>query len=62
MKKRAKKLNWERIWDDFDEWFQAEERRNRERKCSKCGTIPFNIASDWEEQQKAIRRIVEAHR
>lgn len=50
-------LDWDAIWQDFEEWFTAE---NKESKCEHCLLTDFSYAT-WEHQQKAIKRIVNKH-
>lgn len=56
------KLNWKRIWDQFYQWMDDEEAKLRAKRCQTCGAKPLNRSIDWEQQQDAIERIVEANR
>jgi hypothetical protein len=49
------KLNWKTIWKEFDSWYNR-----KDKKCKKCGSHGPNIP-DWEDQQGAIKRIVNKH-
>lgn len=50
----AKKLNWEKVWQDFENWYRAD----KPATCRHCGTRQHNLKDEWETQQKAIQRIV----
>lgn len=60
MRRKIKPLNWKRIWHQFEEWHESEQ--DKVERCKSCGHKPYCDADDWEEQQKAIRRLVEAAR
>lgn len=48
------KINWKKVWDDFDEWCASKEEAPQ---CKSCGKRDYEFP-DWDEQQKAIQRIV----
>jgi hypothetical protein len=54
-------LNWEQIWDEIDSWYQERSKvLRRKTKCASCGHST-ETDPEWDEQQKAIQRIVEKH-
>ena len=52
---RLDKLDWKDIWDSFNDWFQED----RSVICKHCDNRERNDP-DWDEQAKAIQRIVNA--
>jgi hypothetical protein len=60
--KPKKRLDWRAIWAEFRDWHQDEQEKARSRRCKSCDSVPYCAADDWENQQRAIQRIVEAHR
>lgn len=50
------KVDWKKVWDDFDEWL---EKKERPIKCSKCHHHDYNTP-EWEEQQTKIKKLVNA--
>lgn len=47
------KINWERIWIDFDNWLSDFGRES----CPSCGKLKKDYP-DWTEQQKKIQQLV----
>ena len=45
---------WDNVWDNYDLWFQEEDRRNR---CGECGSQ--HGSPDWDDQKAKIRELVE---
>lgn len=50
-----KKLDWDLIWEKFDTWCQAEEKKSECGECRRSGYAP-----DWEDQQLKIQKLVES--
>ena len=50
-------LEWAKIWDEVDGWYQ---NAHKKQQCKHCNHIEHQYA-DWEDQQKAIERIVNKH-
>lgn len=48
-------INWEELWENFEEWFLI----NRNKYCSKCNHVEKNIP-EWEDQQYKIQKLVDA--
>ena len=42
------KVNWTKVWRDFNKWFEAAEK----------GNIPYG-SPEWKSQQLQIRKLVE---
>lgn len=49
-----KKLDWKQIWNEFDVWYKS----HTDLKCKTCGHKTWHAADEWENQQKAIQRII----
>ena len=49
--------DWEKVWDRFENWYTSKV----EKPCSKCGHTPWADAYEWEEQVKAIQRLVKKY-
>lgn len=49
------KVNWRRIWADFDKWCQT----YLNEKCSSCGRLHHEFP-DWPDQKRKIQRLVNA--
>ncbi len=47
------KIDWDKLWDEFDEWCEPEEDR-----CKMCFRSE-NIYKEWDEQQEKIQKLVE---
>lgn len=50
-----KQLEWDGIWDHFNEWHTKEEEKD---KCKTCHTHQ-GLRGDWPDQQKKIKQLVE---
>lgn len=48
------KINWPKIWEDFNEWL---DRKERVTVCKSCTHRSHNTP-DWEDQQCKIQRLV----
>ena len=49
------KINWEKIWEDFETWMVKKEEANK--RCSSCHHKSYDHP-EWEEQQDKIKRLV----
>lgn len=54
MAEMKKKLDWKQIWNEFDVWYKS----HTDLKCKTCGHKTWHAADEWENQQKAIQRII----
>jgi len=52
---KRQKINWEKIWRDFNNWM---EHRESPDPCQNCGHIERNDP-EWPEQQGYIQGIVD---
>ncbi len=52
-----KTIDWNKLWNDFDEWFTSE--RNSSKVCKTCNHREF-IEPEWEDQQNKIQQLVSA--
>lgn len=48
------KINWEKVWNDLDKWFN----KNGE-KCGECGHVDY-FDPEWKEQTEKIETLVNA--
>lgn len=48
------KIDWKRIWSDFNDWFCGLENME---KCDHCGSNN-NCSPDWDEQEIKIQELV----
>ena len=60
-KSGPKMLDWDKVWDRFEEWVHRFEDQHKIR-CKACGSYPMDYSPEWPDQQKAIQRIVESMR
>jgi len=54
------KLEWDAIWDEFNKWYQASATKHHCADCKQEHILTTEYA-EWEDQQKAIQRIVTKH-
>ena len=47
-------LDWVKVWEEFDLWYENAVKENR---CEKCNNSQTEYP-EWEDQKKAIRRMV----
>lgn len=52
------RINWSRIWWDFDVWYKEKERKLR---CDKCGALTLDEI-EWDDQREKIKELVEKAR
>ena len=52
--KMSEKATWQKLWEEFDDWFQEAEKPHR---CSKCGQRTRE-PPDWEDQKQKIAKLV----
>ena len=50
-----KKLDWEKIWGEFETWFQKTERRD---VCKTCNQPTTGNSPEWSAQQRKIQNLV----
>ena len=53
----APTLDWAKIWDEVDTWYQL---ACKKKPCKHCGHTEHDYP-EWEDQQKAIQRTVNKH-
>jgi hypothetical protein len=50
------KLDWVKIWDEYDKWYM---RRIEDSRCECCDRTDYG--PDWEEQMKMIQKLANKH-
>ena len=53
MTKKKKTINWNKLWEKFDEWQEVESRK---RQCLTCDS---HDDPEWWEQQEKIMELVD---
>ena len=53
---KKKQIDWDRLWDDHDTWWQN--ALLKQKRCKKCHHHIEN-EPDWEDQKKIIQKLVE---
>jgi len=56
-KRLAPTLDWNKVWDEVDSWYQAACSKKR---CKTCGHTDLDYP-EWDDQQRAIERTVNKH-
>lgn len=49
------KINWSKLWRDFDEWYE----KSQPQPCESCGHKDLS-EKEWDDQQAYIQRLVSA--